>query len=208
MDTWSTSTDVATVADIQIDGNDVKQYTGLNFAEIEFTSAPIDASAMTHLHLDIWTPNPTSAGFLQIRLVDLGGDNTPGGVDDTQGEVQSNTTDAVVGNYNGSTLEASATGKWLSVDLPLSTFTANGLASLTNLGQMRIAGNLSTLFVDNVYFYNEPAAATASGLTDTDPASGAGDAHRAFRGANPEATRQALRDLGIQGTAPTGKEKN
>ena len=66
VDTWSADWDQADVTDVKIAGNDTKKYTNLVFAGIEFTSQPIDADAMTHFHMDIWTPDPTTApGDLQ-----------------------------------------------------------------------------------------------------------------------------------------------
>ena len=38
-----------------------KSSSNLVFAGIEFTSKPIDASAMTHFSFDYWTPDPTAA---------------------------------------------------------------------------------------------------------------------------------------------------
>ncbi len=59
---WSTDWDRADAADVEIAGNAVKRYSNLRFAGIDFGGQPIDASDMTHIHLDVWTPNPTSEG--------------------------------------------------------------------------------------------------------------------------------------------------
>ena len=61
VDTWSASWDQADVEDVQIAGDAVKKYTSLVFAGIEFTSTTVDASAATHFHFDVWTPDPTAA---------------------------------------------------------------------------------------------------------------------------------------------------
>jgi hypothetical protein len=69
VDTWSATWDIATVADIRIAGNDTKIYTDLTYAGIEFTTQPVNATAMTHLHLDIWAP---TGGTFKVKLVDFG----------------------------------------------------------------------------------------------------------------------------------------
>ena len=62
---WSTAWDESDVADAQAGGDDVKHYTGMRFAAIDFGETPVDARAMTHVHLDIWTPEPTGEGRSQ-----------------------------------------------------------------------------------------------------------------------------------------------
>ncbi|MEL6824075.1 MAG: hypothetical protein AAFP70_20145, partial [Calditrichota bacterium] len=88
VDTWSAVWDDADVADTTIAGDDVKLYTNLNFAGIEFTSQPIDASAMTNFTMDIWTPDATNPpAVFKIKLVDFGADGMFGGGDDSEHEV-------------------------------------------------------------------------------------------------------------------------
>ena len=53
VDTWSAGFDLADVADVKIAGNDIKKYTNLQFAGIEFMSRQINATSMTHFHLDV-----------------------------------------------------------------------------------------------------------------------------------------------------------
>ncbi len=62
---WSAGPDVAEVADARAGGDEVKHYTNLRVATIDFGSNPVDASAMTHLHIDIWTPDETGEGWSQ-----------------------------------------------------------------------------------------------------------------------------------------------
>ena len=63
---WSTDWDEAEVADTQVAGDDVKHYTNVRFAGIDFGEQPVDASAMTHVHMDIWTPEATGEGRSQV----------------------------------------------------------------------------------------------------------------------------------------------
>jgi len=78
--TWSADWDVADVMDTQVAGDDVKLYTNLLYAGIEFPSPTIDATSMTHFRMDIWTPDPTGApAAFRIKLVDFGADDAYGG---------------------------------------------------------------------------------------------------------------------------------
>ncbi len=144
VDTWSAAWDVADVGDIQVAGDDVKLYTNLTYAGIEFTSQTIDASAMTHFHMDIWTPDPTEdpAAF-KVKLVDFGADGAYAGGDDSEHQL----------TFTAPTLVSES---WVSIDVPLSNFT--GLAAKSHLAQMVIEGDPNTVYVDNVYFYNMTTA--------------------------------------------------
>ena len=62
---WSADPDQADVADAQAAGDEVKHYTNLRVATIDFGGTPVDASAMTHLHIDVWTPDETGEGWSQ-----------------------------------------------------------------------------------------------------------------------------------------------
>ena len=62
---WSTDWDEADAADAEAGGDEVKHYTDLRFAAIDFGETPVDAREMTHLHMHIWTPEPTGEGWSQ-----------------------------------------------------------------------------------------------------------------------------------------------
>ena len=139
VDTWSASWDQAVVEDVEIAGDAVKKYTGLTYAGIEFTSATLDASDMTHFRIDIWTPDDTAlpAAF-RVKLVDFGADGVwSPEVDDTEHELTLTANDGL------------ATGKWVQLDLALADFT--NLAARANLAQLIISGDPNTVYVDNVY---------------------------------------------------------
>jgi hypothetical protein len=156
VNTWHTDWSAATLTEVQIAGNDTKQYTDLNFVGVE-TVGPnmIDATAMQTLHIDIWTPNMTS---FRIKLVDFGANGEFAGGDDTEHEI---TFIPVQNNWN-------------SYDIPLSNFL--GLTSRAHLAQMIFSGDPAgsgTLYVDNVYFSNvavtEPAPTAAAPTPTRDP---------------------------------------
>lgn len=142
VDTWSASWDQADVADVQIAGNAVKLYTNLVFAGIEFINQTIDATAMTHFYMDIWTPDPTALpAVFRIKLVDFGANGIFGGGDDREHEL----------TFNANSTPALVTGSWIRFDIPLSNFT--GLTTKAHLAQLIISGNPNTVYVDNILFH-------------------------------------------------------
>ena len=153
VDTWSAVWDQADVEDVAIEGDTVKKYTNLNYAGIEFTSQTIDAGSMTHLHFDLWTPDPTDepAAF-RVKLVDFGADGVwspaSNGGDDTEHEITLTA---------ASEPTALATARWVSFDIPLSEFAS--LAARNQLAQLIISGDPNTVFLDNIYFSAPPATA-------------------------------------------------
>jgi hypothetical protein len=137
VDTWSADWDQADMTDMQIESDDVKLYTNLVYAGIEFTSETIDATEMTHFRMDIWTPDSTVApAAFKIKLVDFGADAAWGGGDDVEHELS---------------FENLLVAEWNSLDIPLSDFT--GLTTKEHLAQLIISGDPNTVYVDNVYFY-------------------------------------------------------
>ncbi len=136
VDTWSADWDQADVADVQIAGDDVKYYTNLNYAGIEFTSATINAAEMNYFHIDIWTPDQLAADkVFKIKLVDFGADGAWSGGDDVEHELS---------------FDNLAAGQWISLHIPLSDFT--GLTTKEHLAQLIISGDPNTVYVDNIYF--------------------------------------------------------
>lgn len=137
VDTWSATWDQADVTDLRISGNDMKGYTNLVFAGIEFISHQIDATSMTHFHLDAYLPSGT---MLRVKLVDFGANGVFGGGDDAEHEL----------SFNAGTTPAVTPGTWSSLDIPLANFT--NLTTRAQLAQIVLAGT-STVFLDNVYLH-------------------------------------------------------
>ncbi len=138
VDKWSADWDLADVSDVKIAGNDTKAYTNLIYAGIEFISQPIDATEMTHFHMDVWA---SGGALFRVKLVDFGADGVYGGGDDSEQEL----------SFNGGTTPAFRSGVWSSLDIPLSSFA--GLTSRAHLAQLIIGSDASTVFVDNIYFH-------------------------------------------------------
>ncbi|WP_064972166.1 CIA30 family protein [Kordia zhangzhouensis] len=139
VDTWRTpwSAAATTFEDVTVAGNAAKKYGNLGFVGIETTTNTVDASSMTHFHIDVWSSTYTS---FNIKLVDFGADNVFGGGDDTEHEVSIN---------------MPAQGEWVSLDIPLSDFT--GLASTSNIAQYILVAQpfeATDVFIDNMYFRN------------------------------------------------------
>ena len=137
VDTWKTSWSNATFQDILVSGNAVKKYSALDFVGIEATTSPIDATAMTYFHTDFWTGDATT---FKIKLVDFGANGTFGGGDDKEHQLD---------------FPTPAQNTWVSLDLPLSSFT--GLTTKAHIAQLIYVGAPSgnnTVYIDNVYFHN------------------------------------------------------
>jgi len=155
--TWRTDWSDATLEDVTVDGGDVRKYSALNFVGIESPSPFIDASAMTHFHVDIWSADFTE---FKIKLVDFGADAAFDGGDDAEHEV---------------VYESPVQGEWISYDIPLSDF--EGLTSQEHIAQLIFSagptGN-NTIYIDNVYFYggggsNTTSAPSMAAMTPTVP---------------------------------------
>jgi hypothetical protein len=141
-------------ADFDVNGDHVLNYTDFNFVGIEFSSPTVDATSMTHLHVDLFIPNALAAtGQIRLELVDL------------------------VANVTGTSTRSitpAQTQQWLSLDIPLASF--SGLSKRTNLGQLifvDVNNNISGFYADNIYFYNAstaPAAPTTQAPVPTHPA--------------------------------------
>jgi hypothetical protein len=123
-------------ADFTFQGDKILHYTNFNFVGIQFSSPTVNATAMTHLHVDIFLPNAitTNARF-KIEIVNF----VSGGT-------------GVITR----TIAVGDTRKWISLDIPLSSF--QGLSARANVAQIIFvneSGNIPSVFVDNVYFYQQ-----------------------------------------------------
>ncbi|WP_207764252.1 Ig-like domain-containing protein [Hanstruepera neustonica] len=130
---------------IDINGDQVINYTDLNFVGIGtfLNVAPVNATEMTHMHVDINVNEALDPGD-QLRVQLINGVQT---ANETSGSVVIPASDLV---SNG----------WGSYDIPLGEFT--GLASRSELGLIFFISNnsanvptISNIYVDNIYYYKE-----------------------------------------------------
>lgn len=144
VDTWRTDWSNAGFENVSIAGNATLKFTSLVFVGAETTSNTVDATAMTHLHLDVWTPDMTT---FKVKLVDFGANGIWAGGDDVEHELSFNPT----------------TSEWNSLNIPLSSF--SGLSTRAHLAQYIFSGSpAGKVYIDNVYFYD----GTPTGLNDVE----------------------------------------
>ncbi len=141
-------------ADFEVNGDHVLNYTDFNFVGIQFSSPTVDASAMTHLHADIYLPSTLPAnGSFKIEVVDNGTGGT--------------------GAFTTS-IPVAQSQQWISLDIPFSNFT--GLSNRSKLWQIIFVdegGNIPGFYADNIYLYSAgtpPTAPTTAAPSPTVPA--------------------------------------
>ena len=132
---WGQST---TVTEVLIAGNATKKYENFNYQGVQF-SGVVNASSMSYIHIDIWTPNCSTFDLYLINT-------TPGLVEQKV---------SLSPNLNG----------WNSYDIPLTQFPA---ITLNNINQFKLVSTPfggTTVYFDNVYFWrpsNLPALSNFS----------------------------------------------
>lgn len=125
-------------------GNNIIDYTLLNFVAIEFYGRegsgvqPVDASEMTHMHIDIRVnENVDPSDFFRIEVFNnfTAGNQIAGTYTVTGDDLQSNT--------------------WVEFDIPLSNFA--GLTAQEALGAIIFVsdGTIANVSLDNIFFYSE-----------------------------------------------------
>ena len=129
-----------TSADFEIDGDNVLGYENFNFVGHQFSDPTVDATAMTHLHMDILIPGalPSNAKFI-VTIKDFGANGADGGGDDKTQRVT-----LLPSQLNGDT--------WTTIDIPLT------LSQRSKVGQFIFENGGSAVtkfYMDNVYFYKQ-----------------------------------------------------
>lgn len=150
-------------ADFTVNGNNVLNYTNFNFVGIQTSSPTVNASSMSHLHMDMYLPNTVATGsnFI-IKVADFGADGVYGGTDDKTGQY----------TVPAASLQSQ---KWISLNIPITAI--SGLTTKAHIGQIIFEGtNISNFYADNIFFYNDgsiiPSTPTAAAPAPSHPASG------------------------------------
>ena len=125
-------------------GDNVLNYTNFNFVGIEFSSPTVNATSMTHIHLDAFIPGAIAPGRqLRVIVVDFGANGVFGGGDDTRHST----------TFSATTSTPVVSQNWISIEIPFSAML--GLLSKSNLAQIILeGGDNSIIYVDNIYFHN------------------------------------------------------
>ena len=126
------------------DRDNILAYENFNFVGQQFTDPLVDATEMTHFHIDVFIPNEVKASDeLKITIKDYGpnGSDNGGRGDDKTQQVFINSSELT-------------SGGWTSVNVPLT------ITPRTKFGQLIFensnnASKINTVFLDNVYFYKE-----------------------------------------------------
>jgi len=138
VDSWNPHWNYSTTQDelYEIAGDQALMYTTLNFVGIVFGTRTIDATAMTHLHLDVYAPEGT---VFKVKLVAFNQDN---GYMIGQAEL----------SFDAATTPAFNSGGWSSLEIPLADFPLT--APRDHLGQLVLSTTDAPLvLVDNIYLH-------------------------------------------------------
>jgi endoglucanase len=137
------------VLDVMVDSNPTKkiEFAGDGFIGVVL-SAYNNATDMTHFHMDYWVPPGTD---LTGKVLNPKWSNHPG----------------MAGEVNALLLTnlPTAAGSWVSLDVPLSTFTPQGTTPSLNreaLKEFLITSNLGDVYIDNIYLHKNTVLSTDS----------------------------------------------
>jgi hypothetical protein len=140
VDTYDTSWCPGTTTEVMIDGNATKKISGLGCEGIEWQSArTVNASQMTHFHMDIWTDSETQDKSFNMKF-----SNWAGGAAEANAIEFSAT--------NATNLPNTNPGTWISFDISLSDWSAG---DINDIVQFIITSNLGTVYYDNLYLYSD-----------------------------------------------------
>jgi hypothetical protein len=147
--TYNTSWCPANTILVQLDGNNTNKITNLGCEGIAFLSGRFSAAGFTRFHMDIYTPTPTQDKSFNFKF-----SNWSGGNSETNAFEYSATNANILPNVNP--------GTWISIDLPLTSFTAIGGTNNTDFTQFVITSDLGTVFYDNIYLHKNTVLGTSN----------------------------------------------
>ena len=140
VDTWNPHWGGSTTQDeiYVIDGDNTRMYSALNWVGILFQNPTVDATAMTHLHLDVYAPAGTNFG---VKL----------GCYPSGGSTLAETTDLVL---TASTTPAFTSGGWSSLDIPLASFALPATWDWGYISEIVLStSDAQLVLIDNLYWH-------------------------------------------------------
>jgi len=141
VDTYDTDWCPGTTTEIMIAGTPTKKITGLGCEGIDFQSGRFDATGFGFFHMDIWTATDLQDKSFNFKFSDWqGGDGEAGALEYSA--------------TNGNILLPGNEGTWISIDLPLSSFTSINGVDGSDVVQFVISSDLGTVYYDNLYLHN------------------------------------------------------
>ncbi len=137
---WSAEWDDSNISDVTIDGNATKKINFGNFIGVILTDYT-NTTAMTHFHMDYYINTGTDliGKVLNPKL--------------SNHAAKAGETNALL-LTNLPALDAA--GRWVSLDVPLSTFTPQGggvAFSRESIKEFLITSNIGVVYVDNIYLH-------------------------------------------------------
>ena len=146
--TYNTSWCPGATTLIQVAGNNTNKITGLGCEGVAFLAGRFSAAGFTRFHMDIWTATPTQDKSFNFKF-----SNWSGGTSETNAFQYSAT--------NANILTSGSEGAWLSIDLPISSFTAIGGTNNSDFTQFVITSDLGTVYYDNLYLHKNTLATSS-----------------------------------------------
>lgn len=150
---WATEwSQGSTSTDIQVEGDDVKQFNLNNFSGIQLANA-IDLSSFTHMHIDYWIADDVTGGeVLNPKLSNHG--NLPGTAGETSAIILTN--------------PVTTSNEWVSLDVELDNFSiaGGGSSARDKIYQilLTVDGTIDVAYIDNFYFYKETSTSIEDGV--------------------------------------------
>jgi hypothetical protein len=144
--TFSADFDDSSIEEVLIAGNPTKKVTFANFLGVDFRDNRIDASQMTHFHIDFWTYKEDLTGTVfNSKFSQWGG---------TDGEIS-----AVTFDINTGTNPALESGTWVTADFEIPSG-----ASRDDLAQflITVSNTLDVVYIDNIYLYRDGTTSEAT----------------------------------------------
>ncbi|WP_299110718.1 T9SS type A sorting domain-containing protein [uncultured Winogradskyella sp.] len=154
VDTFDTPWCGNTTTEVMVDGNPTKLTAGAQCEGVDWQSSRVvDASSMTHFHMDFYTDEADLVGKVFNLKFSQWSDDNPAN-DPDNGERS-----ALELAINTGTTPAIVTGSWVSIDVEIDATFTNNLRR-DDIVQFVITTNLPNVWYDNLYLHNNITLST------------------------------------------------